>query len=86
LGERIALTDAPPGPWYVVRKDIAQNELVVAHSHPQSGNISSISLRDTNWFAKETEQIEAQYRYHGPRITGTLSEDSTTFTPTAPIT
>lgn len=78
IGERIALTDAAPGPWYVVRKHIERNELVVSSS-PAMQESRPIVLDETNWFKTPEETVEAQYRYHGPRIKGTFSNN--VFTP-----
>ncbi len=82
LGERIALTDAPGGPWYVVRKDIKKNEVVVAHER-EAVSSKGIALSSVNWLTHLTpgEQVTAQYRYHGPLVAGTLDTSSTTFLP-----
>ncbi len=81
LGERIALTDAPPGPWYVLRKDIRANTLTVGTERAKPEQRSSIALSATNWFsdADPEELLAAQYRYHGPLIEGTLAGN--VFTP-----
>ncbi len=83
LGERVSLTDAPTGPWYVVRKDIAQNLLIVSKKRAQPVPTTGISISSPNWFAsiRSDEKIEAQYRYHGPKIRGTYSAATTTFIP-----
>ncbi|MDB4992479.1 MAG: tRNA-specific 2-thiouridylase MnmA [Parcubacteria group bacterium] len=80
LGQRISLEDAPPGPWYVISKDVEKNRLTVAHS-PRTKWASSISITDTNWFTepKATAEYSAQYRYHGPRIAGTFNSARHTF-------
>jgi len=81
LGERIALTDAPSGPWYVVRKDVESNTLVVSKTHATRTASNVIRLSEQNWLTDDVSGIlQAQYRYHGPRIEGTLSSDRTTFT------
>jgi tRNA-uridine 2-sulfurtransferase len=84
LGERVSLT-GEPGPWYVVRKDIPKNVLVVSTERVAYAVPAGITLTDTNWFTRpdDGEIVEAQYRYHGPRIAGTVKNDS--FTPTAPL-
>lgn len=96
LGERIALTGAGPGPWFVVKKDLRENVLTVSHEHFVSEeNRHSITLRETNWFGVSDMtptvelKVEAQYRYHGPRISGTLTRadgGAVTFTPTEALT
>jgi tRNA-specific 2-thiouridylase len=86
LGERIALQNAAAGPWYVVRKDIITNTVVVSHARELStpGRSTAIQLSQTNWIQapEEGKAYTAQYRYHGPRITGTLDSTNTHFNPT----
>lgn len=88
LGERIALTDAPPGPWYVISKDVEQNTLTVAPSPRKETTQSRLKLREINSLEipKKDEIVEAQYRYHGPRIAGTWETTSETFVPSQSIT
>ncbi|MEO6536262.1 MAG: tRNA 2-thiouridine(34) synthase MnmA [Candidatus Paceibacterota bacterium] len=85
LGERVSLTDAPQGPWYVVGKDIERNTLTVSHSISSTKNadITSIALLETNLLSvpKTGEILSAQYRYHGPRISGTYDANTKTFIP-----
>lgn len=80
-GTRIALTDAPPGPWYVVGKDMEKNSVTVSHSQLQPTE-GVLVLSDTNFFSEPGLNIEAQYRYHGPLVKGTYDKASQTFTPT----
>ena len=89
LGERVRLEGAAAGPWYVLRKDIAKNLLVVAHERAAAGGAPlAVPLTETNWLktVRTDEPIEAQYRYHGPRISGTLDQAANTFTPARPLT
>lgn len=85
LGERVALTGASSGPWYVVKKDIEKNVLTVSHTHLSETGPAKMQLEQENWLEplQDSEKITAQYRYHGPRIAGTLSEGRV-FTPNAP--
>lgn len=83
LGERIALTDAAPGPWYVVSKDLTANTVTVGVSGALPSTRDSFTLTRTNWFQEPTGELEAQYRYHGPRISGRLTDDR--FTPAEPL-
>jgi tRNA-specific 2-thiouridylase len=85
LGERIALTDAAPGPWYVIRKDIPNNLLVVSKERHTETHTTSMALSHMNWFQKPTPDVlvSAQYRYHGPVIEGHLDGDS--FLPVSPL-
>ncbi len=86
LGERIALADAPPGPWYVLRKDLRNNVLIVGKKRTISLPTTALTLTDTNWFREPmaSEVLTAQYRYHGPHVEGTVS--NRVFTPLVPIT
>jgi tRNA-specific 2-thiouridylase len=86
LGERIALANAVPGPWYVVRKDIPNNLLIVSKERNATVSTNAFTLTDTNWFdaSREGAQVTAQYRYHGPMIEGKLERNS--FKPCEPVT
>jgi tRNA-specific 2-thiouridylase len=87
LGERIALQEAASGPWYVIEKDMDTNRIVVARvrnaGQQQSLQSTEIKLRETNWFdpLRLDESLEAQYRYHGPRISGTFDTERNIFVP-----
>lgn len=75
LGERISLSGAEPGPWFVLRKDMLRNELVVGHE-PRARSIGpQVTLIDAHWLKepREGESYEAQYRYHGTRVPVTVS-------------
>jgi len=74
LGERIAVKNAHPGPWYVVSKDLKANTITVSHGHPKVQSKKAIPLSHENWFSETSGKIEAQYRYHGPRIRGTYAD------------
>jgi tRNA-uridine 2-sulfurtransferase len=76
LGERVALTDAPPGPWYVREKDLSTNTLVVSKTREVSAQ-GGIVFTNTHWFAEPQEgQVTAQYRYHGPLVEGVITGNS----------
>ncbi len=84
LGERIALKGAEPGPWYVIKKDMRANTLTVSHEHEHTDETKDdISLRETNWFntTDDRTRIEAQYRYHGTIVSGTINMKDEVFTP-----
>lgn len=85
LGERVALRNAEPGPWYVVSKDLKSNTIVVSQNQQHTDSTTDfIRLTDTNWFTDESRgETQAQYRYHGPRIRGTLADSL--FTPFEPF-
>jgi tRNA-specific 2-thiouridylase len=85
IGERVALLNAPQGPWYVRSKDIPENTLVVIKDLKNLGQFSTntggIALTQTNWQANSVPKtLTAQYRYHGPRLEGTLSDSHAVFT------
>jgi tRNA-uridine 2-sulfurtransferase len=87
LGERVALANALPGPWYVLAKDLEDNVLTVGKERVAPTRSTEMELIDANWFSgtTPTSSLEAQYRYHGPRISGKLDADGTYFIPdTAP--
>ncbi len=84
IGERIALKNALPGPWYVLRKSVEANVLVVGKEIEAVGGQEKLELSQMNMLAEiSAEKIEAQYRYHGNTVTGAL--EGTTFIPTIPL-
>jgi tRNA-specific 2-thiouridylase len=83
LGERAPLQGAAAGPWYVIAKDIQTNTLVVSNERASQAHASAIRLAEANWFETPGEKVEAQYRYHGPLVSGTYTEQ--TFTPDASL-
>ncbi len=86
LGERVALADAESGPWYVIRKDIESNTLIVSKEKSAIGD-AVIRLSQTNWLDSfdSTEELDAQYRYHGPKVVGTFDAALNTFHPRVPL-
>ncbi len=85
IGERVPL---PQGPWYVRRKDVARNVIVVSNERLVSGGMTTrFALTDVVWHAAETGTVscDAEYRYHGPRVAGVYDTASATFTPTGPL-
>ncbi len=83
IGERVTLLNAMAGPWFVVSKDIKKNILVVSNQPERESSKNIITLREENFFTEftATELLEAQYRYHGPRISGHFNKVTHTFTP-----
>lgn len=74
LGERIALESALPGPWYVLKKDVARNVLTVGRERARPA--SGMRISSTNWFTKAPEgAVSAQYRYHGPVVRGAFEDN-----------
>lgn len=82
IGERIPLADAQPGPWYVVGKDIEKNTITVSKERAAPVATSGIYLTQANWFTDLSEgAITAQFRYHGPLVSGSWSSDKDCFVP-----
>ncbi|MBU1292857.1 tRNA 2-thiouridine(34) synthase MnmA [Patescibacteria group bacterium] len=82
LGSRIHLKNAPPGPWYVLQKKLKDNVLIVGRER-SSTSTSAVVLDEVNYFKEvPTGPIQAQFRYHGPVLSGTFTQDTRTFTPT----
>jgi len=79
IGERVALTSGRPGPWFVLEKHICDNVLIVGSETPSKISESSYTLKDMNFFIRPvpSETVEAQFRYHGPRIKGRVTENNT---------
>lgn len=87
LGERIALHDAEPGPWYVLRKDIGENVLTVSRERHSADDASrQFTLSSANWFEGKAPsgEVSAQYRYHGPSVVGRI--EGAAFLPSEPVT
>ncbi len=86
LGQRVALSRAAPGPWFVVGKDSAKNVLVVSREKRAEAR-ASFALSETNWLFEPVEGKEytAQYRYHGPNVKGALNAERTVFSPSEPV-
>lgn len=80
IGERVALRNSLPGPWYVVGKDMNSNELVVSHTRtPRTKTSTRIKLRECNWFTDLSDATEMQYRYHGPIISGKIITENNSY-------
>jgi tRNA-specific 2-thiouridylase len=87
LGTRIALDGAEAGPWYVVAKDFHKNTLTVSKKQFTESVSKNILLRDTNWFSEPHHETmyQAQYRYHGPKISGRYNAEKNMFSPLEPL-
>ena len=82
LGERVPLTPSSTGPWFVHAKDISSNTLTVSRTVVKPHTETHIALAHGNFFQDSIEgDIEAQYRYPGPIVTGTYNREAHTFTP-----
>lgn len=76
LGERIALRGADTGPWFVLAKDVAKNELTVGKSRTLANSLNgTIRFSNANWISNFQETTEAQYRYRGPLVPGRVEHD-----------
>jgi tRNA-specific 2-thiouridylase len=78
LGERVALRDVTgPGPWFVLAKDVARNELIVGKTRVLGSSTAdrNITFATANWFSEPVRVTEAQYRYRGPRVPGHIEGD-----------
>jgi tRNA-specific 2-thiouridylase len=87
LGERVALMNASAGPWYVLKKNMEQNSLIVSRELYPAQAPFAISLTNTNFFTTPTttEVVTAQYRYHGPIVAGTYDSTVHSFIPATPL-
>jgi tRNA-uridine 2-sulfurtransferase len=76
IGERIPLKDSQEnGPWFVRAKDISRNECIVSRSpHAETAARAEIQFSDSNWFGDPSQVTEAQYRYRGVHIKGTVED------------
>lgn len=75
LGERVALTNTKEsGPWFVLAKDVARNELIVGKTRiPESLDAcKEIPFIEANWLTDAPLVTHAQYRYRGIRVQGTV--------------
>lgn len=75
IGQRITLQGvSETGPWFVLAKDVAKNEITVGKSRlPSSSRISrEVPFTAANWFSEfgAGNRVAAQYRYHGPLVHG----------------
>lgn len=85
IGQRVALRGAAPGPWYVRAKDVEANTLTVSTARLMPTRAKGvIHFRDANWVGDRSSVTHAQYRYRGPRLTGSVEGDM--FTATEPLT
>ncbi|NNM84076.1 tRNA 2-thiouridine(34) synthase MnmA [Candidatus Parcubacteria bacterium] len=71
MGQRVPL---PDGPWYVVGKNVEKKEIEVSRTRTVA--VQKIPFRDANWFSEPTDELEAQFRYRGPRVRGRIEENS----------
>lgn len=89
IGERVPLAQ---GPWYVRRKDIERNILVVSKERllvplESNGAHDRVRLSDTNWLQSPLpiDEVVAEYRYHGERVAGRIDEQGTEYSFSKPL-
>jgi tRNA-uridine 2-sulfurtransferase len=78
LGQRVPREG---GPWYVIAKDVEKKEIQV--SKTRASTAQAIPFITANWFQDPEGEVEAQYRYRGPRIRGRI--ESTAFISSTPL-
>lgn len=74
VGQRVPAAGdlpAPAGPWYVVGKNVEGKKLTL--SKTRAVGQKEISFTDANWLREPAGEVEAQYRYRGPRIEGSIA-------------
>jgi tRNA-specific 2-thiouridylase len=69
LGQRIP---RPGGPWYVVGKDVENKKITL--SKTRTTKTREIAFTDPNWLSDSQGELEAQYRYRGPRVRGDIKD------------
>lgn len=58
------------GPWYVASKDVEHGTVEV--SRDRKSSVRTVLFTDAQWFAEPRDAVEAQYRYRGPRVRGSI--------------
>ena len=71
---------------YVVGKDVERGTVAVSRCRKQEA-VSAVQFENANWFVTAETQVEAQYRYRGPRITGMIyhTNSAGSFKPETPL-
>lgn len=67
IGQRQGLKIGGTGPWYVAKKDIAKNRLIVAKSDEPELYTKTVNVSNWHWLAGEYKlpfKAQAQIRYH----------------------
>lgn len=75
LGERIALRNMlVSGPWFVLAKNVETNEFIVGKSRVSADAYPQrVPFTNANWFQEPSSATEAQYRYRGQRVSGSIT-------------
>lgn len=69
IGQRKGLDIGGSGPWYVVAKDIKNNQLVVGHIDDEKLYNKSVQISELHWLAKKYKlplKAQGQIRYRQP--------------------
>ena len=87
LGARVGLQTEEAGPWYVHAKNMIENTITVSKEQFVDSQVSDIQLRDVTLFSQPEGELPltAQYRYHGPLISGGYDFKSYTFMATTTL-
>ena len=80
IGARLPLAG---GPWYVLSKDISANTLTAGTRKEKELGLRTVHFSHAHWFGESSTVQTAQYRYHGPVISGKI--DSGTFIADEPL-
>lgn len=80
IGERHGFTITIPHekPFFVVKKDVANNTITVSENFLGSVSSQKIKIANENWFTVRpslSQTIDAVFRYHGERYKINLQED-----------
>jgi len=78
IGQRVALRGVTSeGPWYVLVKKVANNELVVGKRRVATLSTAprEVHFTNVNWIGEAEQVTEAQYRYRGPRCAGRVERE-----------
>lgn len=76
LGQRKGIEIGGNGPWFVVDRDFAENQLIVGREEDCFG--SKFALEKTIWRGQKPqpeEQIDVQIRFRAPAVSAHLSAD-----------
>lgn len=69
IGQRKGLEIGGSGPWYVVTKDIKNNQLIVGHIDDEKLYNKSVQISELHWLAKKYKlplKAQGQIRYRQP--------------------
>ncbi|OGY94619.1 MAG: tRNA 2-thiouridine(34) synthase MnmA [Candidatus Komeilibacteria bacterium RIFOXYC1_FULL_37_11] len=82
IGQRKGLDIGGSGPWYVVAKDIKNNQLIVGHIDDEKLYNKSVQISELHWLGKKYQlplKAQGQIRYRQPAQNLTLYPDKAEF-------